>query len=145
MIISVEFAECDGCGTRVEGSDAPSTWLKVTRSGANLIKLFCSPECYATNHDLDLPDVRRSRAERLKLSERDVHVLNMIAAGKSNTEIGIELYLSDRTIKNLLTEHIFPVLHCHTRLEAVIIAGYLGIVDLSVAGRSIAGVSGVSI
>ena len=52
------------------------------------------------------------------LSERELEVLALIAAGRSNEEVGRELYVSVGTVKTHL-KHIYGKLEVHTRTQAV--------------------------
>ena len=52
------------------------------------------------------------------LSDRELQVLRMVAAGKSNREIGRELYLALGTVKSHL-HHIFQKLDVRSRTQAV--------------------------
>jgi predicted ATPase/DNA-binding CsgD family transcriptional regulator len=52
------------------------------------------------------------------LSDRELQVLRMVAAGKSNREIGRELYLALGTVKSHL-HHIFQKLDVQSRTQAV--------------------------
>ncbi|MEO7349187.1 MAG: response regulator transcription factor, partial [Terrimesophilobacter sp.] len=52
------------------------------------------------------------------LSPREIEVLGLVAAGKSNSDIGRELFLSEATIKSHLV-HIFTKLGVSSRTRAV--------------------------
>lgn len=56
-----------------------------------------------------------------KLSKREVEVLVKISKGLSNKEIGEELYLSEKTIKNYAT-NIFRKINVEDRVKATIFA-----------------------
>ena len=53
-----------------------------------------------------------------RLSAQERHILPLLAEGKTNKEIAGELCLSDKTVKNYLT-NIFEKLHVKRRTEAV--------------------------
>jgi DNA-binding NarL/FixJ family response regulator len=55
------------------------------------------------------------------LSERERQILERVAAGLSNKEIGAQLYLSEKTIKHYMT-NILQKLHVHNRVEAALLA-----------------------
>src|SRR6202021_2850692 len=69
------------------------------------------------------------RIRRTELTARELEVLNLIAAGKSNLEIGNQLFISEGTVKahvnNILTK-----LCVNDRTQAVITAIQRGIVHL---------------
>jgi two-component system response regulator DegU len=56
-----------------------------------------------------------------KLSRREVEVLLKISEGLSNKEIGEQLYLSEKTIKNYAT-NLFVKINVHDRVQATIFA-----------------------
>lgn len=60
----------------------------------------------------------RVQAPRQQLSQRETEVLTMVAEGKSNQEIGQELFLSEATVKSHLV-HIFSKLSVASRTAAV--------------------------
>jgi LuxR family maltose regulon positive regulatory protein len=60
------------------------------------------------------------------LSEREIEVLKLVAAGLSNQEIAVRLYLSLRTIK-FHTGNIYGKLGVKSRIEAVSKARSLGL------------------
>jgi two-component system NarL family response regulator len=55
------------------------------------------------------------------LTSRELEVLKLVARGRSNREIGEELYISENTVKNHV-RNILEKLHLHSRMEAVIYA-----------------------
>lgn len=57
----------------------------------------------------------------VKLSEREIEVLKEVALGMYNKEIGEKLGISDRTVKNHLT-NIFKKIECSDRTQAAIFA-----------------------
>lgn len=52
------------------------------------------------------------------LTRREVHVLNLLAAGKTNAQIGARLFISEGTVKSHL-RHIMDKLGAANRTEAV--------------------------
>lgn len=59
------------------------------------------------------------------LSPREIEVLGLVAAGRSNREIGRDLFLSEATVKSHLV-HIFTKLGVNSRTRAVAAARELG-------------------
>jgi len=55
------------------------------------------------------------------LTRREIEVLILIARGKSNKEIGAELFISEKTVKNHIT-NIFRKLNVHDRTQAALYA-----------------------
>ncbi|MBX0298877.1 response regulator transcription factor [Cryobacterium sp. 1639] len=60
----------------------------------------------------------RSRIPQGRLSPREVEVLGLVAAGRSNRQIGQDLFLSEATVKSHLV-HIFGKLGVSSRTSAV--------------------------
>lgn len=58
------------------------------------------------------------RTPEARLSQREAEVLALVAAGKSNREIGRDLFLSEATVKSHLV-HIFAKLDVTSRTAAV--------------------------
>ncbi|CAH0173937.1 Transcriptional regulatory protein LiaR [Microbacterium oxydans] len=68
----------------------------------------------------------RMRAPQISLSSREIEVLELVAAGKSNTDVANELFISDTTVKSHLA-HIFSKLDVSSRTAAVSAARRRGI------------------
>jgi len=65
---------------------------------------------------------RQSAANPLsELTEREHQILEHVATGLSNKEVGERLYLSEKTVKHYMT-NILQKLHVRNRLEAVLLA-----------------------
>ena len=62
------------------------------------------------------------------LTERELQVFRLIASGRSNAEIGQELYISDTTVKTHIT-HILQKLNLRDRVQAVVLAYQTGLAD----------------
>ena len=63
------------------------------------------------------------------LTGRELGVLALLARGKSNKEIGANLFISETTVKGHL-RHIFTKLNVISRMEAVTVASHRGLVQL---------------
>jgi DNA-binding NarL/FixJ family response regulator len=70
--------------------------------------------------------MRADRAPSPKLSARELDVLRLVAAGKSNPEIGRALFIGDATVKTHL-QHVFEKLEVTDRTRAVTRAMELGL------------------
>lgn len=62
--------------------------------------------------------LNRMRAPQISLSSREIQVLDLVAAGRSNTEVAAELFVSETTVKSHLA-HIFSKLDVSSRTAAV--------------------------
>lgn len=70
----------------------------------------------------DIKEKSREQGNKLDvLSKREAEVLLRISEGLSNKEIGISMYLSEKSIKNYAT-NIFRKLNVHDRVQAAVIA-----------------------
>ncbi|MBV8415508.1 MAG: response regulator transcription factor [Verrucomicrobia bacterium] len=67
------------------------------------------------------------RAARPELSKRDLEILEYIANGKSNKEIGTTLYVSEATVKGHVRS-ILTKLEAVSRAEAIAIARKRGLI-----------------
>ncbi len=56
-----------------------------------------------------------------KLTEREREILELIAVGTSNKEIGLKLHLTEKTVKHYVT-NILQKLQVHNRVQAAIVA-----------------------
>ena len=70
--------------------------------------------------------MRSERPDRPTLSPREVEVLRLVAAGRSNPEIGRDLFIGEATVKTHLL-HVFEKLGVSDRTRAVTLALELGI------------------
>jgi DNA-binding NarL/FixJ family response regulator len=72
----------------------------------------------------------RDHAPRPALTSREVGVLQLVAKGLSNKEIGAALFVSEDTIKTHL-KHIFTKLGVGDRTEAALLAIQRGVISLA--------------
>ena len=83
---------------------------------------FCSPRMAASlfSRIAELAGERLPKipASAVKLTARELEIINEIAAGLSNKEIAKRLSIEAQTVKNHV-HNILDKLHLHTRLEAV--------------------------
>lgn len=68
----------------------------------------------------------KSKDVKIKLSEREKEVLNLIAKGYTNKEIAKDLYVSEKTVKNHVS-NIFRKINVTDRTKAAIYAMEMGI------------------
>jgi DNA-binding CsgD family transcriptional regulator len=74
----------------------------------------------------EVPALDRADAVRLGLTPREVEVLALVAAGRTNREIGAELYVSEKTA-SVHVSNILRKLQVSTRVEAAAVAQRLGL------------------
>jgi two-component system nitrate/nitrite response regulator NarL len=56
-----------------------------------------------------------------ELTERERQILEQVAEGHSNKEIGLLLHLSEKTVKHYMT-NVLQKLHVRNRVEAALLA-----------------------
>lgn len=69
------------------------------------------------------------RMQSASLSEREIEVLQLVAKGMSNKEIGAALFVAEHTVKNHL-KRIYGKLGVADRTEAAMVAAQRGIIDV---------------
>lgn len=83
------------------------------------------PPTLATSLLMELSTTRHSSQAPAnpidELTEREQQILEGVAAGKSNKEIGQQLYLSEKTVKHYMT-NILQKLQVRNRVEAALLA-----------------------
>jgi len=80
---------------------------------------FCSPRMAASlfSRIAELAD-ERIPENSVKLTPREIEIINKIADGLSNKEIAAQLFIEEQTVKNHI-HNILDKLQLHNRLEAV--------------------------
>jgi DNA-binding NarL/FixJ family response regulator len=80
-----------------------------------------------------LPQIAQTLIERMQkpqLSPRELEVLGSLASGKSNKEIGVQLYITEGTVKTHV-ESLLLKLGVTSRTSAIREAARLGFVRMS--------------
>lgn len=75
-------------------------------------------------------EVSKPKAASPTLTHREMDVLRQVARGFSNQEIGLELFISENTVKNHI-RNILEKLQMKSRMEAVMYAVRSNLLDLS--------------
>jgi two-component system NarL family response regulator len=63
------------------------------------------------------------------LTAREIQVLTLLAQGRSNKEIGSDLFISETTVKTHVRS-VFAKLHVMSRTEAIAAASQRGLIRL---------------
>lgn len=113
-------------GYCIKGTDIPQLLAAITAVGEGNCYLDAKiANCVLQNLRQPLPD--GEELEEVKLTEREMQVLQQLVEGKSNTEIGIILGVSANTIKG----HVQQIIHklkASDRTQAAVKALRLGLV-----------------
>jgi DNA-binding CsgD family transcriptional regulator len=96
--------------------DEDSATLELEAAGATFAELGAAPDLARVDGLL-----RRTAAERHGLSDRELQVLRLVAAGKSNRAIAAELVISEHTVARHL-QNIFAKLGISSRTAATAFA-----------------------
>jgi DNA-binding NarL/FixJ family response regulator len=121
LLLAAIEAGCSGFLTKDRAASEVAETVRVAAAGEALI----TPAMLARL----LPRIGRTeRSLGSDLTEREVEVLRLLAAGYANRAVAGELYLSVNTVRNYV-QSILVKLGAHSKLEAVATAVREGIVD----------------
>ena len=93
--------------------------VRVVADGQSLISPSMAVKIIDEFMQMSKPDKQQSTA--LKLTERELEVLRLVAKGLNNREVAKELFISENTVKNHV-RNILEKLHLHSRVEAAVYA-----------------------
>ena len=104
------------------------TGIRAAATGESLISPPIASKLL-TRLRADQPEAAEAMPDtvRAELSEREVEVLRLLAAGKDNAEIAQELFISPKTVKNHIS-NILMKLQIGNRIQAAVYAVRSGIV-----------------
>lgn len=114
----------------LQKNKAPQELIKVIEAAREGLSLL--PPTLATRVLNEFAAISKQQEQKLKhytqLTSREREVLKLIAQGLSNKEIAKELFISDKTVKNHLS-NIFAKLQINDRTKAAILAVKEGLID----------------
>lgn len=93
--------------------------VRVVAEGQSLISPSMAVKLIDEFKQLARPE--RDPVPGLRLTDRELEVLGLVAKGMNNREIAKELFISDNTVKNHV-RNILEKLQLHSRVEAVMYA-----------------------
>ena len=101
--------------------------IRVVNEGQSLISPSMAIKLIDEFKQMSKPDKAQTTA--LKLTERELEVLRLVARGLNNREVAKELFISENTVKNHV-RNILEKLQLHSRMEAVMYAMKEKLLDL---------------
>jgi DNA-binding NarL/FixJ family response regulator len=101
--------------------------IRVVADGQSLISPSMAAKLIDEFKTMSKPD--RNAGPALKLTERELEVLRLVAKGLSNRDVAQQLAISENTVKNHV-RNMLEKLQLHSRMEAVMYAVRAKLVDL---------------
>jgi DNA-binding NarL/FixJ family response regulator len=101
--------------------------VRVVADGQSLISPSMAVKLIDEFKQMSSP--QREQVSGLRLTERELEVLRLVARGLNNREIAKQLYISENTVKNHV-RNILEKLQLHSRMEAVMYAVKEKLLDL---------------
>jgi two-component system NarL family response regulator len=101
--------------------------VRVVNEGQSLISPSMAVKLIDEFKQMSKPDKEQGPA--LRLTDRELEVLRLVARGLNNREVAKELFISENTVKNHV-RNILEKLQLHSRMEAVMYAMREKLLDL---------------
>ncbi|WP_343920000.1 response regulator transcription factor [Nocardioides aestuarii] len=101
--------------------------VRVVSEGQSLISPSMAVKLIDEFKQMSRPE--KSQVPGLRLTERELEVLRLVATGMNNREIAKQLVISENTVKNHV-RNILEKLQLHSRMEAVMYAVKEKLLDL---------------
>ncbi|WP_246209907.1 response regulator [Nocardioides piscis] len=101
--------------------------IRVVNEGQSLISPSMAVKLIDEFKQMSKPD--KQQGTQLKLTDRELEVLRLVAKGLNNREVAKELFISENTVKNHV-RNILEKLQLHSRMEAVMYAMKEKLLDL---------------
>jgi two-component system NarL family response regulator len=93
--------------------------VRVVADGQSLISPSMAVKLIDEFKQMSRPE--RDTGPRLRLTDRELEVLRLVAKGMNNRDVAKDLYISENTVKNHV-RNILEKLQLHSRMEAVMYA-----------------------
>jgi two-component system NarL family response regulator len=101
--------------------------IRVVNEGQSLISPSMAVKLIDEFKQMSKPE--REQGPGLRLTDRELEVLRLVAKGLNNREVAKELFISENTVKNHV-RNILEKLQLHSRMEAVMYAMREKLLDL---------------
>ena len=101
--------------------------VRVVNEGQSLISPSMAVKLIDEFKQMSKPE--REQGPALRLTERELEVLRLVAKGLNNREVAKQLFISENTVKNHV-RNILEKLQLHSRMEAVMYAMREKLLDL---------------
>jgi DNA-binding NarL/FixJ family response regulator len=101
--------------------------IRVVNEGQSLISPSMAVKLIDEFKQMSKPE--KEQGPGLRLTERELEVLRLVAKGMNNREVAKELFISENTVKNHV-RNILEKLQLHSRMEAVMYAMREKLLDL---------------
>jgi DNA-binding NarL/FixJ family response regulator len=101
--------------------------IRVVADGQSLISPSMAVKLIDEFKQMSKPE--RNQVPGLRLTERELEVLRLVATGMNNREIAKQLFISENTVKNHV-RNMLEKLQLHSRMEAVMYAVREKLLDL---------------
>jgi len=100
---------------------------------AGLLRAVHQGEVYLAPKLANRMLIEMTRAPRIEnpldqLTERERQILELVASGATNREVGLRLHLAEKTVRHYMT-NILQKLHVRSRVEAALLAQKAGLGD----------------
>ena len=105
--------------------------VRVVADGQSLISPSMAVKLIDEFKQMSKPE--REQGPGLRLTERELEVLRLVAKGLNNREVAKELFISENTVKNHV-RNILEKLQLHSRMEAVMYAVREKLLDIPIVG-----------
>jgi two-component system NarL family response regulator len=102
--------------------------IRVVNEGQSLISPSMAVKLIDEFKQMSKPE--REQGPALRLTERELEVLRLVAKGLNNREVAKELFISENTVKNHV-RNILEKLQLHSRMEAAMYAVRENLLDPS--------------
>jgi DNA-binding NarL/FixJ family response regulator len=115
--------QAGACGYLVHGRFTPAELIQAVEdvaAGRNVLSPAVTPIVFDALRTGGLPDTPSTPTTPPGMTAREIEIMNLLAQGRSNTDIATTLFISLKTVKNHINR-IYAKLHAANRAEAIAI------------------------